>query len=179
MGADKLLLDYNGKTLLQHSIDLLQELPVYERIVVTTDARQKQVNIPCDVKVCINAHPEQGQSSSIKVGVEVAVGTHYFFLVADQPMLTAKDLIPLLDAAINNPGKIIFPVIDLIPSSPTIFPSSFKEELKSLQGDIGGRAIRDAHKDLWHTINPENPGNFTDIDNTEDYAILPSLRAVQ
>jgi molybdenum cofactor cytidylyltransferase len=172
MGVDKLLLEYNGKSLLQHSIDLLQKLPAYERIIVTTDARQNLVAIPPTIKLCINPHPEKGQSTSIKAGVEMASGTHYLFLVADQPLLTAKDLQPLLDAANTNPEKIIFPIIDSKPSSPTIFPSAFKEELNKLLGDNGGRVIRDVNKDLWYTHQPANPGNFADIDSMEDYKKL-------
>jgi molybdenum cofactor cytidylyltransferase len=172
MGEDKLLLEYNGKTLLQHSIDLLQNLPVYERIIVTTNARQNQITIPHTIKLCINPYPEQGISSSIKVGIKAAAGTHYLFLAADQPMLTANDLQPLLDATTANPKRIIFPVIDSKPSSPTIFPSTFKEQLLNLRGDNGGRVIRDANKELWHTIQPENPSNFTDIDRPEDYTNL-------
>jgi molybdenum cofactor cytidylyltransferase len=177
MGEDKLLLDFNGKTFLQHSIDLLIELPVYERIVVTTDARQKQVALPDIIKLNINPHPEQGVSGSVRAGVDAATGTHYLFLNADRPLLRAEDLKPMLDAVITNPGNIIFPVIGSKPSSPTIFPSSFKEELKNLRGDNGGRIIRDASKEIWYTIKPENPNNFTDIDNPADYQSV-ILRAV-
>jgi molybdenum cofactor cytidylyltransferase len=84
-------------------------------------------------------------------------------------LLTAKDLQPLLDAVEYNPEKIVFPIIDSKPSSPTIFPGSFKEELLKLQGDTGGRVIRDANKELWYTIHPENPESFADIDTAEDY----------
>jgi molybdenum cofactor cytidylyltransferase len=176
MGKDKLLLKHNGITFLEHSIDLLCKLPVYERIVVTTDARQKTVTIPKTIKLLINPHPERGQSSSIHTGIEAATGTHYLFLVADQPLLTAKDLQPLFDAVNSNPKKIIFPAIDSQPYSPTMFPGSFKDELLKLRGDNGGRKIRDAGKEHWHPIQPENPSNFTDIDRPEDYANLKEVR---
>ena len=172
MGVDKLLLKHKGKTFLQHSIDLMQELPVFERIVVTTDVRLKHIALPLTTKLCINPHPEQGQSTSIKAGVEAAAGTHYLFLNADQPLLTLEDLIPILNAANMNPEKIVFPLIDSKPNSPTLFPSSFKDKLINLRGDIGGKVIRDAHRELWHTVQPENPENFTDIDNVEDYTKL-------
>ena len=172
MGEDKLLLKYKGKSFLQHSLDLLQKLPVYERIIVTNDARQRHIVLPNTIKLCINPNPERGQSSSIKIGIEEASGTHYLFLVADQPLLTKKDLIPLLDAVKTKPGKIIFPIVDSEPNSPSLFPSTFKDELIKLNGDKGGRVIREANKDLWYTIHPENPENFTDIDNEAQYINL-------
>jgi len=172
MGKDKLLLEYDGKNFLERSIDLLRELPVYERIIVTTDARQKHITIPHTIRLCINPYPERGQSTSIKIGIKAATGTHYFFLAADQPLLTSNDLIPFLDAASANPEKIIFPIIDSKPSSPTLFPGIFKNELIKLCGDNGGRVLRDANKELWYTIHPANPENFTDIDSAEDYTFL-------
>jgi molybdenum cofactor cytidylyltransferase len=172
MEKDKLLLEYNSKTFLEHSIDLLIKLPVYERIIVTTQARQKHVRLPHTIKLCINPHPEQGISSSIRAGIEAATGTHYLFLNADQPKLTAKDLQPLLDAATTNPESIILPIIDSKPCTPTIFPSTFREKLKKLHGDNGGRIIRDANKKLWYTIQPANQENFTDIDNADEYINL-------
>jgi molybdenum cofactor cytidylyltransferase len=175
MGEDKLLLDFSGKSFLQHSIDLILSLPVYERLIITTDARQKHTTIPHTIKPYINTNPEKGISTSIRMGVETATGTHFLFLVADQPLLTAKDLEPLLDAVNTNPEKIVFPIINSKPHSPTIFPIIFKEDLLKLRGDNGGRIIRDANKELWYPIHPENPNNFTDIDNPEDYTILKGL----
>jgi molybdenum cofactor cytidylyltransferase len=179
MGRDKLLLDYCGTSILQHSVDLLSELPVYERILVTTDARSANIALSPGVRVFINSQPENGLSSSINIGVEKATGTHYMFLTADQPKLTKADILPLMEAAQNNPDKIIYPVIDSIPRSPTIFPGSFREQLLKLynysqaqQNDIGGRSIRDANKQLNLAIETENPTNFIDIDTAEDYSIL-------
>jgi molybdenum cofactor cytidylyltransferase len=169
MGEDKLLLDYNGKSLMEHSVDLLNKLPVYERIVVTTEVRQRHIALAHAIRIFINPHPENGLSSSIKIGAAAARGTHFLFLSGDQPLLTRDDIIPLLDAVEMNPERIIFPVIDSKPSSPTLFPSSFREKLLSLCGDYGGRVIRDANKDLWCPIHPASPGIFKDIDNTEDY----------
>ena len=179
MGSDKLLLVYNGKSILQHSVDLLSELPVFERILVTTDVRSAVIALPPEVRVCINSQPERGLSSSIHIGVKNAIGTHYLFLTADQPKRTKADLIPLLEAVQDNPDKILYPVIDAVPCSPTIFPGSFREELLNLysssqlqQKDTGGRIIRDANKHLSLPIEPANPANFIDIDNIEDYQIL-------
>ena len=185
MGKDKLLLGYNGTPLLQHSVDLLFELPVFERIMVTTDARLDDISLPPDVRVFINSQPENGLSSSIHIGVEKATGTHYMFLTADQPKLTKMDIMPLLEAAQNNPDKIIYPVIDSIPCSPTMFPEIFREELLKLydlsqnqKNDTGGRRIRDANKNLNLPIEPANPANFIDIDNVDEYEnLIKELRS--
>ena len=183
MGKDKLLLEYDGKTFLQRAVDLMAELPVYERILVTTEARIGSINIPDGIQVLFNPSPEDGLNSSIRIGVTAATGTHYMFLTADQPKLTAGDLLPLLEAAKANPVKIVSPMVDSKPCSPTIFPEKYRLDLLSLTGDNGGRTIRDKMGTVLLTINVEKfnkycrenrpqsavaPSNFTDIDNEED-----------
>ena len=169
MGQDKLLLDYKGKSLFQHSIDLLSVLPVFERIVISTGARLECITLPPGIRSCINHTPESGQSGSIRTGVEAATGTHYLFLNADQPKLKPYDIIPLLEAAKLHPDKIIFPVIDLKPNSPTVFPNQFRSELLDLSGDTGGREIRKTNQDKCFSVEPECPENFKDIDIMEEY----------
>ena len=179
MGEDKLLLDYYGKPILQHSLDMMYELPVYERIIVTSNDRLERITLPSSVRVFVNSQSECGISRSIQLGVEVATGSHYLFLAADQPKLKVSDLMPLLEAADKNPDKIIHPIVDSKPCSPTLFPGVFKKDLLSLQttltesqNDRGGRTIRDANKHLCIAVEPECPENYIDIDNVEDFIHL-------
>ena len=179
MNRDKLLLEYNGKSLLRTAMDLLSGLPVYERIIVTSDDRAKYIlneGIPADIRLLVNNNPERGLNGSIIAGVKTATGTHYLFLPADQPKLTLNDLTQILKAADLNRDKIIYPLIDSKPCSPTIFPERFKEDLLKLpddplssNADSGARIIRDSNKMNCMEVLPECPENFTDIDIEEDY----------
>jgi len=172
MGEDKLLLNYLGNPMLQQSVNLLSELPVFERILVTSDARIKQIVLPPGIRFYSKPSPESGQSSSIRVGIDASSGTHYLFISADQPKLSLTDLLPLIESATENPDKIIFPTIDSQPNSPTLFPAKFRTELLNLSGDSGGRTIRDANPELCLSIEPEYPDNFIDIDSEEDFIEL-------
>jgi len=169
MGVDKLLLDYQGKLVLQHALDLLSDLSVYEKILVTTKERLDFVKLPPDIQVAINKSPEKGMSGSIHIGIEAATGTHYLFLNADQPRLTPDDLRQLLETASTNTDRIIFSSIDSKPNSPTLFPNRFRKDLLSLSGDTGGRIIRDAYPENCLAIEHVDPRNLLDIDTVEDY----------
>ena len=169
MGRDKLLLDYRGKSLLWHSFDLLCALPVFERIVVTSNARAESLALPAEIKLCINTKRKHGMSESVRIGVENATGSHFLFLNADQPKLGVADIMPLLETAKTNPDKIIFPLIDSKPSSPTIFPQGFRSELLSLSGDLGGRVVRNRNPDACLAIEADASENFYDIDTEEEY----------
>ena len=172
MGEDKLLLTFNGTTLLQKSVDLLSSLPVYEKIIVATAERAESIAIPPGIQVVVNANPEAGQSESVKLGVSMAAGDWYIFMAADQPKLTVTDMQPFFDAVGQGNGSIIYPVINGYPSSPTLFSSCFRSDLLSLTGDTGGRAVRERNREVCVEIEPEYPGNFIDIDNMEDYHSL-------
>jgi len=172
MGDDKLLLEYGGMSLLERAIALLAELPVFERIVVTAPERWERIKSSSDVRVILNENPQIGQSESIRLGVSKAQGTHFMFLVADQPKLSFSDLEPILNATQENPDKIVFPLVCDKPSSPTIFPARFKSELLALTGDMGGREVRRAFPDLCFGVEVQNPCDFVDIDDLEDYKKL-------
>jgi len=172
MGRDKLLLEFQGKSFLQRAVDLMLDLPVFERIIITSEVRAKKIALPSGVQIILNTKPENGISESIRIGTMAASGTHYIFFNADQPKLTAADITPILEASKANPDKIIFPVIDSGPGSPTIFPASFKKELINLSGDNGGRIIRDKHRDYCMAIRPDNHTNFEDIDKEEEFRDL-------
>jgi len=176
MGKDKLLLEYNGKPILQIAIELLTDLPVYERIIVTTEDRAKKITLLTNVFLFFNPKPEAGKSSSIKIGVEAATGTHFLFLTADQPKLKTGDILPLLEAAGNNQDKIIYPVVNSNPTSPTLFPEYYRMELINLQNtpqakqnDLGGQIIRDKNRESCLAIEPDDPFNFIDTDTYDDY----------
>ena len=169
-GADKLLLDYNGKPLLSRAIALMDSLPVYEKILVTTAERLKRIPVPDSVRILINPSPHDGLSGSMRLGVKAACGEYYLFLAADQPLLETADLMPVLAAA--EKGAIVYPTIEGKPCTPVLFSAVFREELLSQSGDCGGRLVRRAHPGDCRAVEAEYPGNFVDIDCIESYLSL-------
>ena len=176
MGEDKLLIMYRGKTLLQRAVDLLAELPVSERILVTTAERLETVLLPSGVRTEINPNPGEGLSGSIRLGIEAASGDWYLFMTADQPGLTVEDVLPLLGYVGHDKGnnKIVYPVINGDPCTPSLFSSCFRAELLALSGDTGGRAVREAHPEACVGVAPNRPAHFFDIDNKTDLTAVDS-----
>jgi len=197
MGEDKLLIEYRGTTLLQRAVDLLAELPVSEKILVTTAERLETillpqgvragidailgeglsgsirlgletVLLPREVRAQINANPGEGVSGSIRLGLEAARGEWYFFMTADQPGLTMEDVLPLFGYAGHSQGKIVYPLVNGEPCTPALFSSCFRAELLALSGDTGGRVVREAHPEACVEVAPNNPAHFSDIDYRED-----------
>ena len=169
---DKLLLDYRGKTLLQRAVDLMNDLPVFEKILVTTSARLEKLALHPGIRTVVNKSPELGMSESLRLGVLAATGDAYFFMAADQPRLSPEALLTMINKAGHNPGKIIYPLVGGKPCMPALFPIYFREELLALTGDTGGRVVRLAHPEACFAFDAENPEEYMDIDNEEDYKNL-------
>jgi len=168
MGEDKLLIEFQGRTLLQRAVMLMVGLPVCERILVTTAGRLESLALPNGVRAVVNPAPEEGQSGSVRLGVAAATGEWYFFMLADQPLLNRGDLLPLLECAGDRDGRIIYPVINGNPGAPSLFSSRFRPELLALSGDTGGRAVREAHPEACTEFKPERPEHFMDVDSEKE-----------
>ena len=171
-GQDKLLLEYRGKTLLEHALALLDSLPCHEKIFVTTAQKISGIAVPPAINTIINHNAHAGQSESLRLGVKPATGEGYLFLNADQPLLTASMLEPMLSLAKENPDKIIYPEINGRPCTPVLFPARFRDALLKQTGDAGGRAVRLSNPQACLAFEVENPQDFMDIDNMEDYLRL-------
>ena len=171
MGEDKLFMQYQGNELIEYALALLNDLPVYEKIIVTTAERLEKIVLPSDVRAIINHNPQVGQSESLRLGVTEASGEWYLFLNADQPRLQTASLQPMLELTKNNPGKIIHPVANGLPTSPVLFHSRFRADLLSVKGDVGGREIRKANAFDCIPFIAENPDDFFDIDTAVDMSI--------
>ena len=185
-GCDKLLLDYNGKPMLQHAVELLRAITCDERIIVISEERleslrglrslnERQV-LSEDIIVAINTKPQNGQSHSIHLGLKKATKDFYLFLNADQPRLKAESLAEMFRLSKDNPEKIIYPTINGCPTSPTLFPKKFAEGLLALRGDMGGRALRDAFLDDCIGFEVAIPDDFLDVDSMDDYRRFESKK---
>ena len=154
MGQNKLFLKYQGKTFLEHTLTLVNQLDVLERILVVSPENQ-----------------QEGQSSSIRLGTEQARGAGYLYLPSDQPLLTPKMLQPVLDKCQRN--KIVVPLQkDGCPSSPVLFGNQFRQELLTLTGEKGGRMIYERFPEAVQMLRIATPGRLKDIDTPEEYRKL-------
>ena len=172
MGANKLLLPYMGKPILQHCLDLAAALPFYSRTLISREETLAGVSIPASFKVILNPAPEKGQSASLRLGLEPALGDGFLFFQADQPLLDAATVRAVLALASEN--SIVVPRYAGVPGNPVFFPARLKSELMAVEGDRGGRNVRDRHSDICRYVDIADPGPMWDVDTREKYELLLS-----
>jgi molybdenum cofactor cytidylyltransferase len=172
MGTNKLRLRYNGRTLLEHAVSLALKLPLASVTLVSREETLTGLYIPHRIRVVLNPEPEKGISQSLRLGLEHVSGDGFLFFQADQPLLraaTVRDLLVTADAE-----TIIVPEHGGVPGGPVLYPAKFKDELLSLRGDAGGRAVRDRHPEACRYVSVADAGELRDIDTQEDYERLIS-----
>jgi molybdenum cofactor cytidylyltransferase len=170
MGENKLLLPYQGKPLLLHAAEVLQQIQFHQLIIVITKENAAHFKFPPQAELVWNPRPEEGQSLSVRLGTEHADGDGYLFVTADQPFLDTASIHQLLIAA--QPDNIVVPTVNGTPGSPVFFGKRFRGELLAVRGDWGGRQVKNNHEEDCTYIEAVNKKLLLDIDTAEQYRAL-------
>ncbi|QQK07964.1 nucleotidyltransferase family protein [Miniphocaeibacter halophilus] len=175
MNENKLLLTLNKKMIFEYILDTISRIDFDEVIVVTRFKEIIDYSKKYKYKVVINKNFEEGQASSIRLGVNSAKKNNdYMFFVADQPFIREKTINYILEKNKENKGKIIVPYYNGLKGNPVVFGNIFRKDLLNLSGDKGGSIVIKQNKDRVKNIFIKTEDSFEnfDIDNKKDYEVL-------
>ncbi len=180
----KLLAEYRGRPLYQTAIEKLLWLcenrtDSYLCVV----AACPQICVYCEEKkipfIRNEGSDNTGIASSIQKAVlflreeETAGGESCdVFFTADMPLLDLCDVNAFLDAYDLSGHTFGTMSCDGVWRSPNIFRASARDELLSLSGDCGGKAILKRHAADVFCYETANQEQFFDIDTREDLSAL-------
>jgi molybdenum cofactor cytidylyltransferase len=174
MGRQKLLLSLHGKAVVRWSVETV--LPHVGDVVVVTgqdDAAVREALAGLSVRFAVNPRPQDGQGSSIAIGVTALKPWTAAALVVlgDQPRLPASVIPALIEARTRSGKAIVTPVYEGTPGTPVLFGSDVFPELVALTGDAGARGVVAARIDRVEAVAVESPMPL-DVDTPEDFARL-------
>jgi molybdenum cofactor cytidylyltransferase len=174
MGRQKLLLDLQGKPVVRWTVEAV--LPHVGDCVVVTgqdDASVRAALAGLAVRFAVNPRPQDGQGSSIAVGVAALPPwtSAVVVVLGDQPR-TPADVLPALLAAQRRSGKaIVSPSYRGTRGTPVLFTSEIFAELRALRGDEGARAVVALRPERVETL-ALDVAMPPDVDTPEDFARL-------
>ncbi len=178
MGRAKLLLEVHGQPVIRRTVGaLVGPAPMIEDIVVVTGAEDRSLQAALEglpVRFASNPRPEDGQGSSIAVGVR-ALGPDAeaaFVVLGDQPAVPSSVFSSLVQALERTGKPIVVPVYrGGVQGNPVLFGRGVFDELAELTGDAGGRSVVRLRADRVErvTVDIEMPA---DLDTPEDYTRL-------
>jgi molybdenum cofactor cytidylyltransferase len=174
MGRQKLLLQLQGKAVVRWAVERI--IAHVEDVVVVTgtdDAAIRQALAGLDVRFVVNPRPQDGQGSSIAVGVGALKPWTRAALIAlgDQPRTPDAVVRALLDAYQRSGKAIVAPVYRGVQGTPVVFSSEVFSELRALGGDAGARAGVAARPQRVELV-AVDLAMPPDVDTPEDYAKL-------
>jgi molybdenum cofactor cytidylyltransferase len=125
------------------------------------------------VRFAVNPRPQDGQGSSIAVGVTALKPwtATAVIVLGDQPH-TPADVVPALLAAQARSGKaVVAPSYRGTRGTPVVFASEVFPELRALRGDAGARTVVAARPERVATL-ALDVAMPADVDTPEDFARL-------
>lgn len=124
------------------------------------------------IQVLYNPHPEDGISSSVKIGLNASLDADaVLFTVSDQPWLTSETICELIHVFLNTSKGIACVSCQGKMGNPCIFDRKYYNELLSLEGDKGGKKVIMKHLDDTQVYEIEEGRELEDIDYCESIAI--------
>src|SRR5215204_321243 len=179
LGRPKQLLLFNGKTFLQHSVQVANASNAQQIIVVLgahADSVKKEIG-GVDVRIVKNSEWEEGMASSIRCGIKAFAETTseaegVVLMVCDQPFVTASLLNELINAHQTTGKPIVACSYENTFGPPAFFHRSLFEELLQLKGDVGARGIVSQHTEDVEVI--PFPKGIYDVDTETDYERIRS-----
>jgi molybdenum cofactor cytidylyltransferase len=175
LGRPKQLLEYNGRTFLQNSVQIAIASGV-QKVVVVLGAHAEKIKKEIaggDVHLVENTEWKEGMASSIRSGLqaisEIDPGVESVILmVCDQPFVTASLLNELITVHQKTGKPIVACSYENTFGPPVLFHKTIFQELLQLRGDVGARGIVSKHTGEVELI-PFPKGTY-DIDTDTDYA---------
>jgi molybdenum cofactor cytidylyltransferase len=184
LGTPKQLLDYQGKSLLELTVEKALATKLGP-VVVVVGANGELVKNQLEqfpVTIVVNEAWEEGMASSIRAGINEVLGRWeetdgLMILVCDQPLLETTHLHQLLKVQHQVGASAVASSYQDRLGTPALFHFSLFEELKNLKGDAGARKIL-GNPELNIASVPFEDGAF-DIDTKEDYERLLNIKKTE
>lgn len=169
----KSLLELGGVPLIRRQLIALSGAGVDEVVVVLghhADAIEAVVR-DFPVTLARNPSPDDGQASSVRVGLQALTGKldAVVIALADQPLVNAQDFTALISAfKKRGDAAMVVPRVAGEPGNPVMFEAALREEWLAGDVDAACRRWREAHPERVHWFDTDNTRFRVDIDTPDD-----------
>jgi molybdenum cofactor cytidylyltransferase len=173
MGSPKMLLTFNGRTMIENVIANVLESKVDKIIVVLGAYRDALVELISKLPVmyCYNDNYKNGMLSSVQCGFRNLPSDFKAVLVfqGDQPLITFDAINVVIDAYLSSGKGIVIPVYKDRRGHPILIDIKYRDEIERLNPDKGLRSLACMFSDDVLEVDTDESGILTDFDTYEQY----------
>jgi molybdenum cofactor cytidylyltransferase/nicotine blue oxidoreductase len=175
----KALLQKDDQSLLSHFCQAISTFAPTEFIVVTgfyADAIESELlklkkNLSLPINYVRNSHPELGQASSVRLGLEALKSDYDVLLLAlcDQPLVGAIEIDALLRQfeQRSQQKEIILPMVGEQRGNPVVFSDKVIADILAIPNMVC-RPFMDQHPELVQIFATDNSAYIADVDTEAD-----------
>ncbi|MEW5784596.1 MAG: selenium cofactor biosynthesis protein YqeC [Bacillota bacterium] len=184
MGRDKLALEFDGKPILEHTLDQIAAAGISDITVVVKPGTgwPRRLALRAGCTVIENPAYTTGLASSLKKGLAAAADAAQavFFTPGDLPLVQASVYCRLRESHRRNLDPVTCPVYQGIRGNPVLFDRRTWPLLMKIEGDAGGRQIFPllSPGEIRH-VETSDPAVLFDLDTPADYHRLLELHKHQ
>ncbi|UTF60625.1 NTP transferase domain-containing protein [Gilvimarinus sp. DA14] len=170
---DKRAETFDGKTLLCHTITLLQRHFAEVQVVIRAEDYTERLGVPPDTQVIRAQKAHLGQAQSMAEGFCALVDrcppevTSAAVFLGDMPFIGLQTLNMVCAAAEEN--RIVRPIYKATPGHPVVFGRHFWEDLSALSGERAGLGFVQQNRQSLVNIPVDDPGSCRDINCPQDF----------
>ena len=175
MKVPKMLLPFNGKTMIEKVIDNVIRSEVFRILVVLGSYRDEILGAISHLPVshCYNENYRNGMLSSVKCGFKNLPLLYDAVLVfpGDQPMIEPEVINQVIKAYRETGKGIIIPVFRKKRGHPLLIEFKYRAIVDKISDDEGLRSLANIYQEDVFEVNTKSPGILKDFDTKEDYLI--------
>ncbi len=170
----KSLLELGGVPLIRRQLIALSGAGVDEVVVVLGHHAEAIEAAVRDFPVTLarNPSPDDGQASSVRIGLQALAGKLDAVIVAlaDQPLVNAQDISALIGAFKQKRGEaaMVVPRVAGEPGNPVMFDAALRDDWLTGEANAACRRWREAHPERVDWFDTDNARFRIDIDTPED-----------
>jgi molybdenum cofactor cytidylyltransferase len=179
MGSPKMLLPFNGRTMIENVIENVKDSDVERVLIVLGPERERLTSIArkMNVRYCYNDNFTEGMLSSVQCGFSNLPDDYRAVLVfqGDQPLITKNPINRVIEKYSDSDNGIVVPVYRKRRGHPILIDRKYHNEIANLNPSKGLRSLAELFSDDVVEAETDDPGILRDFDTYEQYIMAVNI----
>jgi len=173
MGSPKMLLPFNGSTMIECVITNVTKSDVDKIIVVLGAAKEALIQLTgkWHIEYCYNENYKEGMLSSVQCGFKNLPSGCKASLVfqGDQPLITSDTINTVINAYLSSEKGIVVPVYKNKRGHPILIDMKYRDDIDNLSPDKGLRYLAYMFPADVLEVETDESGILRDFDTYNQY----------